>query len=68
MKHQQHYHFKKSTSSPTASTNVEHFYVCPEEAMWDEVLRQFATFLDSCGYVGVFERVDLMLDNYWDVK
>jgi hypothetical protein len=25
-------------------------------------MRQFAAFLDSCGYVGVYEKVDKMLD------
>ena len=23
-------------------------------------------FLDSCGYVGVYEKVDIMLEEYWD--
>jgi hypothetical protein len=31
-------------------------------------MRQFATFLDSCGYVGVYEKVDIMLDEYWEKK
>ena len=59
------YHFKRSSASPTVATNSEVFYVCSEDARWDEVMRQFATFLDTCGYVGVYERVDMMLEEHW---
>jgi len=59
------YHFKRSSASPTVATNSEVFYVCSEDARWDEVMRQFATFLDTCGYVGVYERIDMMLDEHW---
>ena len=45
------------------SSKAEHLYICEEDAQWDDVMRQFAAFLDSCGYVGVYERVDNMLDN-----
>tara|TARA_R110000851_G_scaffold90285_2_gene197304 strand:- start:8349 stop:8549 length:201 start_codon:yes stop_codon:yes gene_type:complete len=62
MEHKQYYHFKKSTSEPNVTTSSEHFYVCGEDAVWDDVMRQFAAFLDSCGYVGVYEKVDKMLD------
>jgi hypothetical protein len=63
MDNKQYYHFKKGTSAPTVTTSSEHFYVCEEDAQWDDVLRQFATFLDACGYVGVYERIDILLDN-----
>lgn len=59
------YYFKRSTSSPTVAANSEVFYVCSEDARWDDVIRQFATFLDTCGYVGVYERIDMMLDEHW---
>ena len=62
MDNKQYYHFKKGTSAPTVTTSSEHFYVCEEDAQWNDVLRQFAVFLDSCGYVGVYEKVDKMLD------
>ena len=68
MEEKQYYHFKKSSSTPNASSTSEHFYVCPEDAMWHDVMRQFAAFLDTCGYVGVYENVDLMLEDYWDHK
>ena len=64
----QYYHFKKSSSTPSVSTSSEHFYVCEEDARWDDIMRQFAAFLDSCGYVGVHEKVDLMLDKFWEVE
>ncbi len=65
MDNKQYYHFKKGTSAPTVTTSSEHFYVCEEDAQWNDVLRQFAAFLDSCGYVGVYERVDKMLEKVW---
>ena len=66
MDNKQYYHFKKGTSAPTVTTSSEHFYVCEEDARWDDVVRQFATFLDSSGYVGVFERIDTLLDEVWE--
>jgi hypothetical protein len=66
MEDKQYYHFKKKCSRPSVETTSELFYVCSEDARWDDVMRQFATFLDSCGYVGVYEKVDIMLDEYWD--
>ena len=68
MEEKQYYQFKKSSSTPNASSTSEHFYVCPEDAMWHDVMRQFAAFLDTCGYVGVYENVDIMLEDYWNLK
>ena len=62
------YHFKRSTAEPNVATNSELFYVCSEDTRWDDVMRQFATFLDTCGYVGVYESIDAMLDDYWEGK
>ena len=64
----QYYHFKKSSSTENASSTSEHLYVCSEDSMWHDVMRQFAAFLDTCGYVGVYENVDLMLEDYWNLK
>ena len=50
------------------NTNNEMSYICSEDARWDDVMRQFATFLDSCGYVGVYERIDMMLEDFWEGK
>ena len=62
MDNKQYYHFKKGTSAPTVTTSSEHFYICDEAAMWGDIIRQFAMFLDECGYVGVYENVDTMLE------
>jgi len=62
----QYYHFKKEQTEANVETSSELFYVCSEDARWDDVMRQFAAFLDSCGYVGVYEKVDIMLEDYWD--
>ena len=68
MENKHFYHFKRSSAAPNVSTNSELFYVCSEDAQWDDVMRQFATFLDTCGYVGVYERIDFMLEDYWEGK
>ena len=62
MEDKQYYYFKKGTSSPKVTTSSEHFYVCGEETEWRDIMRQFAAFLDSCGYVGVHEEIDWLLD------
>ena len=36
----------------------ELFVHLPEDARWDEVLKFFAAFLESTGYVGVREKLD----------
>jgi hypothetical protein len=33
---------------------------------WDNIIREFAHFLDSTGYVGVYDRVSALLDGYWE--
>ena len=49
MENKQYYHFKKEQTEANVSTKTEHLYICEEDARWDDVLRQFAAFLDSCG-------------------
>lgn len=61
----QYYHFKKNSSRPSVETSSELFYVCGEDAQWTDVMLQFAAFMESCGYVGVQEKVDIMLEDYW---
>ena len=63
-----YYYFRKTNTRTGVTMNSEHFYACEEDARWDDVMRQFAAFLDSCGYVGVYEKVDLMLDKFWEVE
>jgi hypothetical protein len=33
---------------------------------WVEVMLQFAKFLDSTGYVGVFDKMSRYAENEWD--
>ncbi len=63
MENKQYYHFKKEQTEANVSSKAEHLYICEEDAQWDDVMRQFAAFLDASGYVGVYERIDNMLDN-----
>lgn len=59
----QHYLFKRTTAEDNVSTNHEHCFICSEDTAWDDVIRQFAMFLDESGYVGVYEKVDIMLED-----
>jgi hypothetical protein len=36
------------------------------DTRWDNVLLEFAHFLDSVGYVGVYDRVSQLLEGYWE--
>jgi hypothetical protein len=36
------------------------------DTRWDNVLLEFAHFLDSVGYVGVHDRVSQLLEGYWE--
>ena len=66
----QNYLFKKFSQTETSTSNNEHFFICGEDDPWDVVLRQFAMFLDQSGYIGVYEAVDVMLEEHsadkWD--
>tara|TARA_R110000868_G_scaffold385929_1_gene654022 strand:+ start:3502 stop:3699 length:198 start_codon:yes stop_codon:yes gene_type:complete len=62
MNEKQYYLFKRTTSQPNVDTNHEHFYGCDLEETWPTIIRQFASFLDQCGYVGVYEKMDFMLE------
>ena len=63
MENKQYYHFKKGTSVPSVVTTSEHFYMCGEDVQWDDIMLQFAAFLDSSGYVGVYEKIAKALNN-----
>jgi hypothetical protein len=36
------------------------------DTRWDNILIEFAHFLDSAGYVGVHDRVSQLLEGYWE--
>lgn len=37
-----------------------------DDTRWDNVMLQFAKFLDACGYVGVYEKVQQRVDQDWE--
>jgi hypothetical protein len=43
-------------------TNITHSVSFSEDARWVNVLKQFAMFLDSTGYVGVRDAIDKYID------
>lgn len=62
MDNKQLYQFTRQQYGEGSFSKSEHTFICEEGAGWDTVLLQFATFLDECGYVGVYENVSLMLE------
>jgi hypothetical protein len=40
---------------------IEHLCVYPDDVMWNNVLMEFCTFLESTGYHGVTRKVELGL-------
>lgn len=62
MDDKQQYFFQRIKQDESSKSNVEHFFVCNGDDPWPIVMLQFATFLDTSGYVGVYEAVDIMLE------
>jgi hypothetical protein len=58
----QHFIFRRVKESDSYSSSSEYMHTCSEDATWDGVLLHFAAFLDSCGYVGVYDKVEHMLE------
>ena len=42
---------------------IEHTYMCHEDSTWMPIMLQFAAFLEGCGYVGVYRRVEALVDD-----
>ena len=57
----QHFIFKRMREDDNTSSTIEYMHTCSDDATWDSVMLHFASFLDSCGYVGVHDRVEHML-------
>jgi hypothetical protein len=49
-------HIKVINNAVTFSTDTK----------WDNIILEFAKFLDNVGYVGVHERVQGWVDSYWE--
>ena len=54
----------KSDEDTRATTSIEHSYMTHESSPWDPILLQFASFLEGCGYVGVYQRVQDMIYDF----
>lgn len=56
------FNYAKGDADNNATTSIEHGYITNEDAPWMPVMLQFASFLEGCGYVGVYQRVQWMID------
>jgi len=45
---------------------VVHEFEMDDATRWDNVMLQFAKFLDATGYVGVFDRVSARNEQEWE--
>jgi hypothetical protein len=45
---------------------VVHEFEMDDATRWDNVLLQFAKFLDATGYVGVYDKVSKRIDEDWE--
>ena len=45
---------------------VVHEFEISDETRWDNVLLQFAKFLDATGYVGVYDKVSQRIAEDWE--
>ena len=46
---------------------VVHEFEISDETRWDNIMLQFAKFLDATGYVGVYDKVSKRIDADWEV-
>ena len=46
--------------------NIIHEFEMNDATQWDNVMLQFAKFLDACGYVGVYDKVCKRNEQEWD--
>jgi hypothetical protein len=45
---------------------IVHEFEMSDDTRWDNIILQFAKFLDATGYVGVHERVSTYVDHNWN--
>ena len=45
---------------------VVHEFEISDETRWDNIMLQFAKFLDATGYVGVYDKVSKRIDADWE--
>jgi hypothetical protein len=45
---------------------VVHEFEMSDSTQWDNIMLQFAKFLDATGYCGVYEKVEARIDADWN--
>jgi hypothetical protein len=45
---------------------VVHEFEMADSTRWDNIMLQFAKFLDATGYVGVYEKVATRIEDDWE--
>lgn len=63
MQNKHMYHFQRENYGQSHYSTTQHTYVCEEDSPWYPVILQFASFLDECGYVNVYEKMAIMLED-----
>lgn len=56
------YQFNRVEADKDVNSQSQYTVVLPEGVTWMEIMRHFAAFLDQCGYVGVSQSLDYMLE------
>ena len=62
----QSYGFSKYTEDGSSKTAINTTFTCDDDSTWIDVMRQFAVFLDNCGYFNVSETIESLLTGVED--
>jgi len=63
-----YFNFRRFVYDKQVKTDIDVTYSCPEDATWLEVMTKFGEFLDHCGYVGVSEKVNIMIEDFQNAR
>jgi hypothetical protein len=58
----QTYTFSREADSVRISYSMD----VDQDSTWMPIMLQFSSFLEGCGYVGIYQRVSAMIDGYDD--
>lgn len=47
------------------SLTVVHEFTISDSTRWDNIMMQFAKFLDATGYVGVYDKINQRIEEDW---
>lgn len=48
------------------SLNIVHEFTISDATRWDNIMMQFAKFLDATGYVGVYDKINKQIADDWE--